>query len=239
MKYLKSNYKEYKISLDDVNRIKNNIDLYEMYVEYTDEIEKNLVKIKNLNIKLDENENEVMEYIDHKNKLISENEFSKVSLDLQKNLDEANKYKEEFTELINKFNVIDNTKDKELKNQLISELKINESYRKYKNNIIKANDYNNNFIDNIMSKKEEIRENFNIVEEDTINVNKDVIKDFNKKISSINSKIVRNKDSISKYNKDIKGLSEELNRCLNLYGFENVNVYRDYLHNLNFELKRY
>ena len=239
MKYIRSNFKEYKISAEEVRKIKYNLDLYDMYIEYTKECDKILVKIKDLNSKLDKNENEVMEYVDHKNKLISENEFSKLSLDLQKNLDEAYKYRDEFTNLINKFNIIDSTKDQTLKTKLISELKLKEGYRKYKNNIIRANDYNNKFIDNILNKKEEIDENFNIVGEDTISVNKDVVKDFNKKISSINSKITRNKDSIKKYNKDINGLMSELNKCLNVYGFKNVNVYKDYLHNLKFNIKRY
>lgn len=239
MKYIRSNFKEYKISVDDAERIKHSLDLYDMYLEYTKECDKILIKIKDLNSKLDANENEVMEYIDHKNKLISENEFSKLSLDLQKNLDEAYKYRDEFTDLINKFNIIDSTKDQTLKAKLISELKLKEGYRKFKNNTIRANNYNNKFIDNILKKKTEIEENFNIVGEETISVNKDVIKDFNKKISSINSKIARNKDSIKKYNKNIKGLISELNNSLNVYGFENVNVYKDYLHNLNFSVKKY
>ena len=86
MKYIRSNFKEYKISAEEVRKIKYNLDLYDMYIEYTKECDKILVKIKDLNSKLDKNENEVMEYVDHKNKLISENEFSKLSLDLQKNL---------------------------------------------------------------------------------------------------------------------------------------------------------
>lgn len=239
MKYIKSNFKEHKISVNEKTNIKHNLDLYYMFEEYNNECEKILVKIKELNDKLDQNENEVMDYTDHKNRLISENEFSKICIDLRKSLDDGLKNREEFTELIKKFNAIDNTNDTKLKNQLINELDTKDSYRKYKNNIVKANEFNEKFIENVTNKIEEIEENFNIVGEDTINVNSDVIKDFNKKISSINAKIARNKDSISKNNNALKGLVDELDKILKLNGYENVNVYKNYLHNLNFIVKKY
>ena len=239
MKYIKSNFKEHKISVNEKTNIKHNLDLYYMFEEYNNECEKILVKIKELNDKLDQNENEVMDYTDHKNRLISENEFSKICIDLRKSLDDGLKNREEFTELIKKFNAIDNTNDTKLKNQLINELDTKDSYRKYKNNIVKANEFNEKFIENVTNKIEEIEENFNIVGEDTINVNSDVIKDFNKKISSINAKIARNKDSISKNNNTLKGLVDELDKILKLNGYENVNVYKNYLHNLNFIVKKY
>ena len=210
-----------------------------MYEEYTNECNKLLVKIKELNVKLDKNENEVMEYIDHKNRLLNENEFSKLYLDLNKNLEEAYQNREEFTQLLKKFEQIDNTKDTNLKNKLINELNIKDGYRKFKNNITKANDFNEKFIENLSKKKEEIEENFNIVGEENIKINSDVVKDFNKKIGSINSKITRNKDSISKNNAKIKGLMDELNSFLELNGYKDVNVYRNYLHNLKFILKKY
>ena len=113
-----------------------------MYEEYTNECNKLLVKIKELNVKLDKNENEVMEYIDHKNRLLNENEFSKLYLDLDKNLEEAYQNRDEFTQLLKKIEQIDNTKDTNLKNKLINELNTKDGYRKFKNNITKANEYN-------------------------------------------------------------------------------------------------
>ena len=237
MKYIKSNHKDYKVSLNDINNIRHNLDLYDMYVEYTKEVEKKLVKIKDLNIKLDANENELMNYSDHKNKLINENEFSRLVIELKKNLDEANNNKKEFIELISKFDLIDNTKDINLKNKLINELNLKISYRKFKNDIKKANDYNNVYIDNINNKISEIEDSFNISDEDDIKINSDVIKEFNKKVSYLNSKISRNKDSINKYKKEIKGLIDELNKFLELNGYKDVNVYKNYLHNLNFNIK--
>ena len=237
MKYIKSNHKDYKVSLNDINNIRHNLDLYDMYVEYTKEVEKKLVKIKDLNIKLDANENELMNYSDHKNKLINENEFSRLVIELKKNLDEANNNKKEFIELISKFDLIDNTKDINLKNKLINELNLKISYRKFKNDIKKANDYNNVYIDNINNKISEIEDSFNISGEDDIKINSDVIKEFNKKVSYLNSKISRNKDSINKYKKEIKGLIDELNKFLELNGYKDVNVYKNYLHNLNFNIK--
>ena len=239
MNYIKSNFKEYKMSKEERRSIKHSLDLYNMYEEYTNECNKLLVKIKELNVKLDKNENEVMEYIDHKNRLLNENEFSKLYLDLNKNLEEAYQNREEFTQLLKKFEQIDNTKDTNLKNKLINELNIKDGYRKFKNNITKANDFNEKFIENLSKKREEIEENFNIVGEENIKINSDVVKDFNKKIGSINSKITRNKDSISKNNAKIKGLMDELNSFLDLNGYKDVNVYRNYLHNLKFILKKY
>ena len=239
MNYIKSNFKEYKMSKEERRNIRHSLDLYNMYEEYTNECNKLLVKIKELNVKLDKNENEVMEYIDHKNRLLNENEFSKLYLDLNKNLEEAYQNREEFTQLLKKFEQIDNTKDTNLKNKLINELNIKEGYKKFKNNITKANDFNEKFIENLSKKREEIEENFNIVGEENIKINSDVVKDFNKKIGSINSKITRNKDSISKNNAKIKGLMDELNSFLELNGYKDVNVYRNYLHNLKFILKKY
>ena len=238
MNYIKSNFKEYKISKEERNNIKHNLDLYNMYMEYTKECDKILVKIKDLNLKLDHNENEVMEYLDHKNRLLNENEFSKLCISLDKNLEEAYQNREEFTQLLNKFELIDNTKDTELKNKYISELKIKDGYKKYKNNIIKANEFNDLFIENTINKKNEIMESFNIVGEDNIKINSDVIKDFNKKISSINAKITRNKESIKKNKEELNGLMDELNKFLQLNGYKDVNVYKNYLHNLKFILKK-
>ena len=238
MNYIKSNFKEYKISKEEKNNIKHNLDLYYMYMEYIKECDKILVKIKDLNLKLDKNENEVMEYLDHKNRLLNENEFSKLCLSLDKNLEEAYQNRDEFTQLLNKFELIDNTKDNELKNKYISELNIKDGYKKYKNNIIKANEFNELFIEKTINKKNEIIENFNIVGEDNIKINSDVIKDFNKKISSINAKIARNKESIKKNKEELKGLMDELNKFLQLNGYKDVNVYKSYLHNLKFILKK-
>lgn len=239
MKYIREGLREDKINKNDLRKIRHNLDLYYMYDEYNKECEKILIKIKELNVKLDENENDLMEYTDHKNRLISENEFSRLDLDLNKDLEEGYKNREEFSEIIKKFNAIDTTNDMILKEKLISELDTKESYRKYKNDIMKANEYNEVFIENILNKKKEIEENFSVVEEDNIKVNSEVIKEFNSKISSINSKIERNKESIAKNNKDLSGLIEELNRFLRLGGYEDVNVYRQYLHNLKFIIKKY
>ena len=239
MKYIREGLREDKINKNDLRKIRHNLDLYYMYDEYNKECEKILIKIKELNVKLDENENDLMEYTDHKNRLISENEFSRLDLDLNKDLEEGYKNREEFSEIIKKFNAIDTTNDMILKEKLISELDTKESYRKYKNDIMKANEYNEVFIENILNKKKEIEENFSVVEEDNIKVNSEVIKEFNSKISSINSKIERNKESIAKNNKDLSGLIEELNRFLSLSGYEDVNVYRQYLHNLKFIIKKY
>ena len=239
MKYIREGLREDKININDLRKIRHNLDLYYMYDEYNKECEKILIKIKELNVKLDENENDLMEYTDHKNRLISENEFSRLDLDLNKDLEEGYKNREEFSEIIKKFNAIDTTNDMILKEKLISELDTKESYRKYKNDIMKANEYNEAFIENILNKKKEIEENFSVVEEDNIKVNSEVIKEFNSKISSINSKIERNKESIAKNNKDLSGLIEELNRFLRLGGYEDVNVYRQYLHNLKFIIKKY
>ena len=62
MKYIKNNFKEHKISVNEKTNIKHNLDLYYMFEEYNNECEKILVKIKELNDKLDQNENEVMDY---------------------------------------------------------------------------------------------------------------------------------------------------------------------------------
>ena len=82
-------------------------------------------------------------------------------------------------------------------------------------------------------------ESFNIVGEDNIKINSDVIKDFNKKISSINAKITRNKESIKKNKENLNGLRGELNKFLQLNGYKDVNIYKNYLHNLKFILKKY
>lgn len=239
MKYIRDGYRKEIINKDEFINIKHNLDLYYMYEEYNKECDKILNKINELNEKLDDNENELMEYTDHKNRLKSENEFSKLELDLNKDLEEGYKNREEFTELLNKFKVIDSTNDINLKNKLISELDTKLSYIKYKNDIIKANEYNEKFIENLVNRKNEINENFNISEEDSVKINSEVIKEFNNKISSINAKIARNKESIIKNEDSISGLMDELNRFLQLSGYENVNVYRDYLHNLNFIVKKY
>ena len=91
----------------------------------------------------------------------------------------------------------------------------------------------------VQSKEDAIELATAIVGEENIKINSDVVKEFNKKISSINAKITRNKESISKNNEEIKGLMSELNELLQLNGYKDVNIYRNYLHNLKFILKKY
>ena len=239
MKARLSNYRVDKISLDDYNYIKHNIDLYEMYMEYINECNKIRVKNKKISEKLDKYEHEVMDYSDQKNRIVTENDFNKLYDSLKKSLEEGYDNKEEFTNLINKFNEIDSIKDSKVKQKRIKELDINVGYRKYKNDILKANDLNDSLIDNLNKRINEIEEMYIIGDESERKVNTEVINEFNKKISAINIKIKRNKESIKKNTDEINGLINELNKFLQLNNYEDLHVYRNYLQKINFIVKKY
>lgn len=239
MNYILIDRKEDILTKDDYDRLKHNLDLYYMYDEYVNECNKLSKKVVELNNKLEKNENELIEYNDNRNRLLLENQFIELYNSLTKDLNKSIRTRNELEKTVNKFNSIDNCKDRNLREKLISELNTEQSYIKYKNDIMKAYEYNNIYIENVNKKIEELRDNYNVDEEDNIKSNKEVVGEFKKKIHSLDGKVVRAKDSIENNKDKIQGLIEELNKFLQLNNFEDVNVYTEYLHNLNFIIKTY
>ena len=171
--------------------------------------------------------------------MLLENQFIELYKSLNKDLKKSMKTKEELERVVDKFHTIDNCKDRNQREQLISELNTEQSYIKYKNDIMKAYEYNNIYIENVNKKIEELRDNFNVDEEDNIKSNKEVVGEFKKKIHSLDGKVGRAKDSIENNKDKIQGLIDELNKFLQLNNYEDVNVYTEYLQNLNFVIKTY
>ena len=239
MNYILKDRKNFVLKKDSYENLKHNLDLYYMYDEYIKECNKLSKKVVELNNKLEDNENELIDYNDNRNRLLLENQFLELYKSLNKDLKKSLKTKNELEIIVDKFNSIDNCKDRNLKEKLISELNTDQSYIKYKNDIIKAYEYNNIYIDNVNKKIEELRDNFNVDDEDGIKSNKEVVGEFKKKISSLDGKVDRAKNSIENNKDKIQGLIDELNKFLQLNDFEDVNVYTEYLHNLNFIIKTY
>lgn len=239
MNYILRDRKTEVLKKDDFDRLIHNLDLYYMYEEYVNECNKLSKKVVELNNKLENNENELIAYNDNRNRLLLENQFIELYRSLNKDLKKSMKTKEELERVVDKFHTIDNCKDRNQREQLISELNTEQSYIKYKNDIMKAYEYNNIYIENVNKKIEELRDNFNVDEEDNIKSNKEVVGEFKKKIHSLDGKVDRAKDSIENNKDKIQGLIDELNKFLQLNNYEDVNVYTEYLQNLNFIIKTY
>lgn len=239
MNYILRDRKTEVLKKDDFDRLIHNLDLYYMYEEYVNECNKLSKKVVELNNKLENNENELIAYNDNRNRLLLENQFIELYRSLNKDLKKSMKTKEELERVVDKFHTIDNCKDRNQREQLISELNTEQSYIKYKNDIMKAYEYNNIYIENVNKKIEELRDNFNVDEEDNIKSNKEVVGEFKKKIHSLDGKVDRAKDSIENNKDKIQGLIDELNKFLQLNNYEDVNVYTEYLQNLNFVIKTY
>ena len=239
MNYILRDRKTEVLKKDDFDKLIHNLDLYYMYEEYVNECNKLSKKVVELNNKLENNENELIAYNDNRNRLLLENQFIELYRSLNKDLKKSMKTKEELERVVDKFHTIDNCKDRNQREQLISELNTEQSYIKYKNDIMKAYEYNNIYIENVNKKIEELRDNFNVDEEDNIKSNKEVVGEFKKKIHSLDGKVDRAKDSIENNKDKIQGLIDELNKFLQLNNYEDVNVYTEYLQNLNFVIKTY
>lgn len=239
MNYILRDRKTEVLKKEDFDRLIHNLDLYYMYEEYVNECNKLSKKVVELNNKLENNENELIAYNDNRNRLLLENQFIELYRSLNKDLKKSMKTKEELERVVDKFHTIDNCKDRNQREQLISELNTEQSYIKYKNDIMKAYEYNNIYIENVNKKIEELRDNFNVDEEDNIKSNKEVVGEFKKKIHSLDGKVDRAKDSIENNKDKIQGLIDELNKFLQLNNYEDVNVYTEYLQNLNFVIKTY
>lgn len=239
MNYILRDRKTEVLKKDDFDKLIHNLDLYYMYEEYVNECNKLSKKVVELNNKLENNENELIAYNDNRNRLLLENQFIELYRSLNKDLKKSMKTKEELERVVDKFHTIDNCKDRNQREQLISELNTEQSYIKYKNDIMKAYEYNNIYIENVNKKIEELRDNFNVDEEDNIKSNKEVVGEFKKKIHSLDGKVDRAKDSIENNKDKIQGLIDELNKFLQLNNYEDVNVYTEYLQNLNFIIKTY
>ena len=239
MNYILRDRKTEVLKKDDFDRLIHNLDLYYMYEEYVNECNKLSKKVVELNNKLENNENELIAYNDNRNRLLLENQFIELYRSLNKDLKKSMKTKEELERVVDKFHTIDNCKDRNQREQLISELNTEQSYIKYKNDIMKAYEYNNIYIENVNKKIEELKDNFNVDEEDNIKSNKEVVGEFKKKIHSLDGKVDRAKDSIENNKDKIQGLIDELNKFLQLNNYEDVNVYTEYLQNLNFVIKTY
>lgn len=239
MNYILRDRKTEVLKKEDFDRLIHNLDLYYMYEEYVNECNKLSKKVVELNNKLENNENELIAYNDNRNRLLLENQFIELYRSLNKDLKKSMKTKEELERVVDKFHTIDNCKDRNQREQLISELNTEQSYIKYKNDIMKAYEYNNIYIENVNKKIEELKDNFNVDEEDNIKSNKEVVGEFKKKIHSLDGKVDRAKDSIENNKDKIQGLIDELNKFLQLNNYEDVNVYTEYLQNLNFIIKTY
>ena len=239
MRYRLENKNEFKISKEDLLKLKHSLDLYDMYLEYTKESDKKLLKIKELEEKLDNNKDEAQDYIEHKDIVKHQNQSSKLIVSLREELNERYIIKNEYDALLNRFKEIDTVRNTDEKNRLIEELGVRGKYTDYKNLIKKDNEKNNKLIEKITNEIVKIEENVNIVDIDNLDINSEVINNFNVKINSINNKIKRNKKSIKKNNKIITGLNKELENILQLNHYDSVQVYTDYLHNLNFIIKKY
>lgn len=239
MNYILRDRKTEVLKKDDFDKLIHNLDLYYMYEEYVNECNKLSKKVVELNNKLENNENELIAYNDNRNRLLLENQFIELYRSLNKDLKKSMKTKEELERVVDKFHTIDNCKDRNQREQLISDLNTEQSYIKYKNDIMKAYEYNNIYIENVNKKIEELRDNFNVDEEDNIKSNKEVVGEFKKKIHSLDGKVDRAKDSIENNKDKIQGLIDELNKFLQLNNYEDVNVYTEYLQNLNFVIKTY
>ena len=214
MNYILRDRKTEVLKKDDFDRLIHNLDLYYMYEEYVNECNKLSKKVVELNNKLENNENELIAYNDNRNRLLLENQFIELYRSLNKDLKKSMKTKEELERVVDKFHTIDNCKDRNQREQLISELNTEQSYIKYKNDIMKAYEYNNIYIENVNKKIEELRDNFNVDEEDNIKSNKEVVGEFKKKIHSLDGKVDRAKDSIENNKDKIQGLIDELNKFL-------------------------
>ena len=239
MNYILRDRKTEVLKKDDFDKLIHNLDLYYMYEEYVNECNKLSKKVVELNNKLENNENELIAYNDNRNRLLLENQFIELYRSLNKDLKKSMKTKEELERVVDKFHTIDNCKDRNQREQLISDLNTEQSYIKYKNDIMKAYEYNNIYIENVNKKIEELKDNFNVDEEDNIKSNKEVVGEFKKKIHSLDGKVDRAKDSIENNKDKIQGLIDELNKFLQLNNYEDVNVYTEYLQNLNFIIKTY
>ena len=239
MNYILRDRKTEVLKKDDFDKLIHNLDLYYMYEEYVNECNKLSKKVVELNNKLENNENELIAYNDNRNRLLLENQFIELYRSLNKDLKKSMKTKEELERVVDKFHTIDNCKDRNQREQLISDLNTEQSYIKYKTDIMKAYEYNNIYIENVNKKIEELRDNFNVDEEDNIKSNKEVVGEFKKKIHSLDGKVDRAKDSIENNKDKIQGLIDELNKFLQLNNYEDVNVYTEYLQNLNFVIKTY
>ncbi len=239
MKYRLENKKEFKISNDEFLKIKQSLDLYDMYLEYTKESERKELKIKQLEEKLVNNKDEAKDYIEHKNIVKNQSQSSKLIVSLREELNERYIIKNEYESLLNKFKEIDAVRNIDEKNRLIEELDVRGKYTDYKNLIKIDNEKNNKLIERITNEITKIEENVNIVDINELDINSEVISNFNVKINSINNKIKRNKKSIKKNSRVLKGLNKELDNILQLNNYENVEVYTNYLHNLNFIIKKY
>lgn len=239
MNYILRDRKTEVLKKDDFDKLIHNLDLYYMYEEYVNECNKLSKKVVELNNKLENNENELIAYNDNRNRLLLENQFIELYRSLNKDLKKSMKTKEELERVVDKFHTIDNCKDRNQREQLISELNTEQSYIKYKNDIMKAYEYNNIYIENVNKKIEELKDNFNVDEEDNIKSNKEVVGEFKKKIHSLDGKVDRAKESIENNKDKIQGLIDELNKFLQLNNYEDVNVYTEYLQNLNFIIKTY
>lgn len=130
-------------------------------------------------------EKEINELLNKKNYLLNINEFSKLYLSLKEDLQESYKAKEELSEVIKSFNKIDNTKSKEEKEKLIKGLDTKYDYKKYKNDILKANKFNDDFIENISNKVKDLEDNFAVVDNESILKNIELIKEIDNKIKSL------------------------------------------------------
>ena len=206
MNYILRDRKTEVLKKDDFDRLIHNLDLYYMYEEYVNECNKLSKKVVELNNKLENNENELIAYNDNRNRLLLENQFIELYRSLNKDLKKSMKTKEELERVVDKFHTIDNCKDRNQREQLISELNTEQSYIKYKNDIMKAYEYNNIYIENVNKKIEELKDNFNVDEEDNIKSNKEVVGEFKKKIHSLDGKVDRAKDSIENNKDKIQGL---------------------------------